>query len=295
LTRTTLDIGADAVEHLGILDEEARLDEALAPEVSDELLLEMHRVMLWARRLDERMLSLQRQGRLGTFALVKGQEAAQVGAVAALRADDWMVPSYRETAASLFRGLPPENLVLYNAGFNEGADPGDGHDLPIAIPVGSQMLHAAGLAYGLSLRGLDQVVMTFFGDGATSQGDFHEAMNFASVLHCPLVFLCQNNQYAISVPVAKQTASKTLAQKALAYGMHGLRVDGNDVLAVYSACSEAVERARREHRPTLIECVTYRLGQHTTVDDPTKYRSDEEVREWEKKDPDALAGALPGE
>lgn len=286
MPRTPIWSAPECPQHLSILDENAEFDAELAPELDDELLLRMHRCMLLARRLDERMLSLQRQGRLGTFALVKGQEAAQIGAVAALDDRDWMVPSYRETAASLYRGLPLESLLLYNAGFNEGAHiPEGAHDLPTSVPVGTQMLHAAGLAYGRRVRGQSEIVLTFFGDGATSEGDFHEAMNFASVLSCPVVFVCQNNQYAISLPVAKQTRSRTLVQKALAYDMACLQVDGNDVFAVFAACKEAADRARREHRPTLIECVTYRLSLHTTVDDPKKYRESEEVERWERREP----------
>jgi pyruvate dehydrogenase E1 component alpha subunit len=246
----------------------------------------MHEKMLLARHFDERMFSLQRQGRLGTFAPVKGQEAAQIGAVAALNDSDWIVPAFREVAAYVWRGLPLEGLLLYNAGYNEGGRVPDGeHFLPIAIPVGSQMLHAAGLAYGLKLQKKREITMTFFGDGATSEGDFHEAMNFAMVYSCPMVFICQNNHYAISVPRSKQTTSRTLAQKAFAYDMPCLQVDGNDVLAVYTAAKEAVERARKHKLPTLIECVTYRLSVHTTVDDPSKYRTQKEVEEWEKRDP----------
>jgi len=172
------------------------------------------------------------------------------------------------------------------AGQLEGCQPApEQHDLPITIPVGTQLPHAVGLAYAAQYRGDDVVVMAYFGDGATSEGDFHEALNFAGVWHVPVVFVCQNNQWAISVPLKKQTHSRTIAQKALAYGLPGLQVDGNDVLAVYAATKEAVDRAREGNGPTLIECVTYRLGVHTTADDPTKYRSEEEVREWERKDP----------
>jgi pyruvate dehydrogenase E1 component alpha subunit len=242
--------------------------------------------MLLGRRLDERMVRLQRQGRIGTFAPIKGQEAAQIGSVVTLAASDWMVPSFRETAAMLWRGWPVEKLLLFFAGYLEGGQPGpEQHDLPITIPVATQLPHAVGLAYAAQYRGDDAVVMAYFGDGATSEGDFHEAMNFAGVWHLPIVFVCQNNQWAISVPLKKQTHSRTIAQKALAYGLPGLQVDGNDVLAVHAACHEAVTRAREGDGPTLIECVTYRLGVHTTADDPTKYRSQEEVAEWERKDP----------
>lgn len=274
------------VEYLSILDADGVLDAELAPPLGDDELRRIHRAMLLGRRLDERMVRLQRQGRIGTFAPIKGQEAAQIGSVATLRATDWMVPSFRETAAMLWRGWPIERLLLFFAGRLEGGEPAPGQrNLPITIPVATQLPHAVGLAYAAQYRGEDAVVMVYFGDGATSEGDFHEAMNFAGVWHVPVVFVCQNNQWAISVPLKKQTHSRTLAQKALAYGIPGLQVDGNDVLAVYTAAREAVDRARAGGGPTLIECVTYRLGVHTTADDPTKYRSEEEVRAWERKDP----------
>jgi pyruvate dehydrogenase E1 component alpha subunit len=274
------------LEHLSVLDENGGVDRDLEPDLSDDLLQRMHQKMLLARRFDERMLSLQRQGRIGTFAPVRGQEAAQIGSVAALEDEDWVVPAYREIAVHVWRGLPLEGMLIYNSGYNEGGHVPEEHNvLPVAIPVGTQMLHAAGLAYGLRLQKSGRVVLTYFGDGATSEGDFHEALNFAGVFACPVVFLCQNNQYAISVPLEKQTSSRTLAQKAFAYDLPCLQVDGNDVLAVYLATQEAVARAREEHRPTLLECITYRLGVHTTVDDPSKYRDEEEVKAWEKRDP----------
>ena len=274
------------IEHLSILDSDGNLDTALEPEIPSEHLRLFYRAMLLGRRLDERMLRLQRQGRIGTFAPIKGQEASQIGSVATLRATDWMVPSFRETAAMLWRGWPIEKILLFFAGYLEGGQPGpDQRDLPVTIPVATQLPHAVGLAYAAQYKGDDAVVMAYCGDGATSEGDFHEALNFAGVWHVPLVFVVQNNQWAISVPLKKQTHSRTLAQKALAYGLPGLQVDGNDVLAVHVASREAVERARDDGGPTLIECVTYRLGVHTTADDPTKYRSEEEVRAWEKKDP----------
>jgi len=274
------------VEHLSILDSEGNLDTALEPKLADTELRSLYRAMLLGRRLDERMVRLQRQGRIGTFAPTKGQEAAQIGSIFTLRPTDWMVPSFRETAAMIWRGWPIEKLLLFFAGHLEGGQPApDQHDLPIAIPVSTQLPHAVGLAYAAQYRGDDAVVMAYFGDGATSEGDFHEAMNFAGVWHVPVIFVCQNNQWAISVPLKKQTHSRTIAQKALAYGLPGIQVDGNDVLAVYAAAREAVERARAGDGPTLIECVTYRLGVHTTADDPTKYRTAEEVAMWERKDP----------
>src|SRR5262247_2975396 len=275
-----------SVEHLSILDSDGNIDAALEPDIAPDRLKELYRAMLLGRRLDERMLRLQRQGRIGTFAPIKGQEASQMGSVFTLRRTDWMVPSFRETAAMVWRGWPIEKILLFFAGYLEGTQPApEQRDLPVTIPVATQLPHAVGLAYAAQYRGDDVAVMAYFGDGATSEGDFHEALNFAGVWHVPVVFVCQNNQWAISVPLKKQTHSRTIAQKALAYGLPGLQVDGNDVLAVYAASKEAVERARDGGGPTLVECVTYRLGVHTTADDPTKYRSEEEVKAWEKKDP----------
>jgi len=275
------------VEYLSILDEDGNLlDEDLEPDIPEERLLRLHRVMLQARRFDERMLQLQRQGRIGTFAPVKGQEAAQMGIVAPLRDTDWMVPSFREQAASLWRGQSMESFLLVYGGFYQGNEIPEGtRNLPVAVPVGTQPLHAVGLSYGIKHRGEDDLVVTFFGDGATSEGDFHEALNFAGVWKTPTIFVCQNNQWAISVPRAHQTNSKTLAQKALGQGVPALQVDGNDILAVYAAAEEAAERARAGEGPTMIECITYRLSMHTTADDPKRYREEEEVEKWQKREP----------
>ncbi len=274
------------VDYLSILDAEGNLDTSLEPKLPAAELKRLYRAMLLGRRLDERMVRLQRQGRIGTFAPIKGQEASQLGSVCTLKPTDWMVPSFRETAAMIWRGWPIEKMLLFFAGYLEGGQPApDQRDLPICIPVSTQLPHAVGLASAAQYRNDDAVVMAYFGDGATSEGDFHEAVNFAGVWHVPVVFVCQNNQWAISVPLKKQTHSRTIAQKALAYGIPGIQVDGNDILAVYAASLEAVARARAGDGPTLIECVTYRLGVHTTADDPTKYRSNEEVAEWERKDP----------
>ena len=273
------------IRYLSILDQEGRIDEALDPQLSEELLLKLYRAMVLARRFDERMLILQRQGKIGTFAPTKGQEA-QIGVAAALDPGDWLVPSFRETPAEMWRGKPMESVLLYFSGYSEGGDLPEGLNLlPVSVPVGSQMTHAVGIAFAMKYRGQKSVAATFFGDGATSQGDFHEAMNFASVYQAPVLFICQNNHWAISLPRSRQTNSATLAQKALAYDMPGIQVDGNDVLAVYSAVREAAERARQGGGPTLIEMVTYRLAMHTTADDPKKYRSEQEVAEWEARDP----------
>jgi len=277
---------SEKVEYLSILDENGKLDKKLEPDISEDVLLRLYRTMLLGRRFDERLLNLQRQGRIGTFPPIKGQEAAQLGAIAHLRPSDWMVPAFRETAAEIWRGRSLESIIIYNNGYSEGADiPEDRNDMPISVPVGSQILHAVGLGWAAKYRKNDDVAMTFFGDGATSQGDFHEGLNFAAVFQVPVVFVCQNNHWAISMPLSKQTRSKTLAQKAAAYGMPGIQVDGNDILAVYAAAHEAVERARSGGGPTLIECVTYRLMMHTTADDPKRYRTDEEVEQWIRRDP----------
>ncbi|MGW8195027.1 MAG: pyruvate dehydrogenase (acetyl-transferring) E1 component subunit alpha [Desulforhopalus sp.] len=275
-----------SIEHLSILDEEGGVESDLEPQIADDLHLKMFRAMLLGRRFDERMLDLQRQGRIGTFPPTKGQEAAHIGAVALLRDRDWLVPAFRETAAEIMRGRSMESVLLYYSGYNEGTRiPEDQRDLPMSVPVASQILHAVGLGYAAKYRKTDEVVMTFFGDGATSEGDFHEGLNCAAVYQCPVVFICQNNQWAISIPLTHQTHTPTLAEKALAYGMPGIQVDGNDILSVYVAAKEAVDRARSGGGPTLVECVTYRVLMHTTADDPKKYRSPEEVEVWEKRDP----------
>ena len=277
---------ADKVEYLSILDEKGTLDPDLEPEIPEEILLKLHRAMVLGRAFDERLLNLQRQGRIGTFPPISGQEAAHLCTVAALALSDWFVPAFRETAAEIWRGRSLESVIIYYNGFSEGAYiPPDRNDLPNSVPVGSQILHAVGLAWAAKYRKTDRVAMAFFGDGGTSQGDFHEGLNFAGVFQAPAIFICQNNQWAISMPRTKQTRSETIAQKALAYGIPGIQVDGNDILATYAAAKEAVDRARSGGGPTLIECVTYRLTVHTTADDPRRYRTEEEVEKWKKRDP----------
>ena len=269
-----------------VLDAKGVVDKQLEPSMPDDLLLDLYRAMVLGRRFDERLLALQRQGRIGTFPPISGQEAAHLGAVAAIKEDDWMVPAFRETAAEIWRGRSLESVIVGFNGYSEAAtlDP-PGTTLPVSVPVGSQMLHAVGIGWAARYRKEDKVVLTFFGDGATSEGDFHEAMNFAAVFQTPVIFVCQNNQWAISIPRSRQTRARTIAQKALAYGMPGIQVDGNDMLAVYRATTEAVDRARSGQGPTLVECVTYRMMMHTTADDPRRYRSDEELEAWKAKDP----------
>lgn len=274
------------VTYLSILDERGNLDKELEPSISSEELKKLYRTMLLVREYDDRKTKLQRQGRIGTFAPTTGQEATQIGAAYALRKNDWLVPSFRDFAALIWRGMRLEDDLLYTAGYEEGISiHANSTDLPIAIPVASQIPHAVGIAWGIKLKGRDSVALTFFGDGATSEGDFHEGLNFAGVFNVPVIFVCENNQYAISLPRQKQTRSETLAQKALAYGIRGMQVDGNDILAMYHATQEAADRARKGEGPTLIEALTYRLSFHTTADDPTRYRSSQELEEWRKRDP----------
>ncbi len=244
-----------------------------------ELATALYRDMILLRSFDERAINLQRQGRIGTFAPSLGQEASEIGSAHALRRSDWMVPSYRDHGALFVHGVPLENVLLFAMGRAASLSSAV-KALPTAIPIATQLLHAVGVAIASRRLGQEDVALTYFGDGATSEGDFHEALNFAGVYKAPVIFFCQNNGWAISVPRAHQTASETLAQKALAYGVEGARVDGNDALAVHQVVSEAVARARAGEGPTLVEAVTYRMGPHTTSDDPSRYRPDDEYLDW---------------
>ena len=276
-----------SLSYLQVLDEKGNLDTDLEPKLSTDELLRVYRAMFLAREADQRMLKLQRQGRLGTFAPCTGQEAAVCGPTLAMSPRDWFVGAFRELGGRLMRGESLARALLYYNGCEEGnALPASARTLPVAIPVGSQIPHAVGIAYAVKYRGeKDTAVVTFFGDGATSEGDFHEALNFASVWQVPVVFICQNNHWAISVPRRMQSHSRTLAQKAIAYDMPGVQVDGNDVLAMYRATREALDRAYSGKGPTFIEAVTYRLMMHTTADDPNKYRAEDEVKAWWERDP----------
>lgn len=255
--------------------------------VSDrELLVSLYRGMVQARTFDLKAVSLQRTGRLGTYATSLGQEAVAVGIASAMQQEDVLLPSYRDNAALLWRGASMEDLLLYWGG-DERANRGSGpaHDFPICIPVGSQAPHAAGVAYAFKYRKEARVAVCILGDGATSKGDVWEAMNFAGVSKLPVVFVINNNQWAISVPLNLQTASQTLAQKAIAAGFSGEQADGNDVIAVRASVSAAITAARAGEGPRLIEAVTYRLGDHTTADDASRYRPPEEVQDHWKQEP----------
>ncbi len=242
--------------------------------------------MVEARTYDQKCMAMQRQGRLATYAPFEGQEAAQIGAAAALRADDWVAGTYRDAALMWRAGYPWELLIAGRTGDERGGKAPEGVNvLPPSITVGGHMIHAVGLAWAERLQGSDRVALTSFGDGATSEGDFHEAMNFAAVFDTPTVFFCQNNQFAISYPRSEQTRSSSIAGKADSYGMTGVEVDGNDVAAVLVAVREAVESARKGGGPALIEAVTYRLGPHTTSDDPGRYRDESIAEQWREKDP----------
>jgi pyruvate dehydrogenase E1 component alpha subunit len=235
-------------------------------------LLELYRRMVLLRTYDERSVVYHRQGRIGTYAIFWNHEAIQAGATFALTDDDWIFPSYRESAIGLVRGMPAQTILQWWRGHPSGWwSPADWNVASIAVPIASHLPHAAGLAWGKKLRGEDAVAMAFFGDGATSEGEFHEGVNLAAVMNAPAVFVCNNNQWAISTPLEAQTRAERIADKAKGYGIPGVTVDGLDVLAVYAAAREAVERARSGGGPTLIECVHYRAAPHATADDPRAY------------------------
>ena len=272
------------------------LDQKKEPSISKDILLKMYETMVTVRTIDTKGLRLQRQGRIGFYIPTTGQEATQTGAVAALDDKDWIFPAYREPGMPLYRGMDPQEI--FDHFFANVNDPQKGRRLPglfgekektkfvnPSAPIGTQIVQAAGAAYAADYLKDKVCTIVFFGDGATSSNDFHSGMNFAGVTKAPCIFFCQNNQWAISVPLKKQTAAESIAAKAVAYGMPGVQIDGNDILAVYKAVKEALDRARRGEGPTLIEAVTYRMGPHTSSDDPTRYRSKEEVEEQRKRDP----------
>jgi len=274
-------------KRLEILDEKGNLTHPeLEPKIDQDTLMKMYETMMLGRIADIKSIQYQRQGRMLTYAPNRGQEATQIGAAAVLEKNDWFVPAFREMNAMLYRGVTLEQVFMYWAGnewgnhFDEGV-----RVLPIDVIIGSQINHAAGIAYASKILKKNEVALSMIGDGGTSHGEFYEGLNFAAIYNVPLVVIIQNNQYAISTPRSKATKAETLAQKAYAFGIPGFQVDGNDILAMYVATKAAIDHARSGKGPVLIEAVTYRLGPHTTSDDPTLYRKNEEVEMWEKRDP----------
>jgi pyruvate dehydrogenase E1 component alpha subunit len=294
LAKGLQDPGAE--EPFSILAEDGTVRPSVdAPEIPDEVALKLYRGMLQVRLVDDRMMKLQRQGRLGFYMLSMGEEATHFGGVYPLRVSDWVFPSYREPGVLFWRGYSIKDYT--NQLHGNAEDPVKGRQMPvhhsanwlnvvsISSPVGTQIPQAVGMAMGARIQKKDDVALVYFGEGATSTGQFHVAMNFAGVFKAPCIFFCRNNGWAISTPGNRQTASKSIAVKALAYGMPGVRVDGNDLLAVIAVMQDAVERARRGEGPTLIEAVTYRRGGHSSSDDPSVYRDPAEPKQWEAKDP----------
>ncbi|WP_339231086.1 pyruvate dehydrogenase (acetyl-transferring) E1 component subunit alpha [Oceanobacillus sp. FSL K6-2867] len=271
-----------------ILNEDGKIvNKDSMPDLSDEELKELMRRMVYTRILDQRSIALNRQGRLGFYAPTAGQEASQLGSQFALEKDDFILPGYRDVPQLIWQGLPLYQAFLFSKGhFHGNQFPDDLHALSPQIIIGAQYVQAAGVALGIKKRGKKNVAITYTGDGGTSQGDFYEGINFAGAYKAPAIFIVQNNRFAISVPVEKQTNAKTLAQKSVAAGIEGIQVDGMDVLAVYAATKAARERAINGDGPTLIETLTYRFGPHTmSGDDPTRYRTEDMDNEWEKRDP----------
>ena len=274
-----------------------------APNLQRDTLLRLYREMVRLRVLDERMMTLQRQGRVGFYGACTGQEAATLASAIVLEPSDWIFPALRESGAMLLRGFP---MVPYLCQvFGNSGDETRGRQMPSHMAsrsvnqvswgscIGTQLPQAVGAAMAAKIKGDRTVIAAYLGDGATSEGDFHVAMNFAGVFKAPVVFICQNNHWAISVPTSRQTASESIAIKAQAYGFPGVKVDGNDAIAVYEAVRAAVERARSGGGPTLVECETYRIGAHSSSDDPTRYRDEREVETWRKRDPiEILRGRL---
>jgi pyruvate dehydrogenase E1 component alpha subunit len=284
-----------SLELLQVIKPTGEYVEEMEPEISKDELRRLYRIMVLARSLDIRGLQLQRSGRIGFFIGGIGQEAAHIGSAYALKPEDWVFPAYREIGSMLIRGITLRQLL--NSYFANEEDIQRGRQLTNlfgvksvnyvsgSAPIATQIPHAVGVGLPAKIMGDPIVTMAYFGDGGTSENDFHAGMNFAGVFKTPTIFFCQNNHWAISVPVEKQTASETIAIKAKAYGFEGVRVDGNDILAVYRTTKEAVDKARKGGGPTLIEAVTYRMGPHSSSDDPKRYRTEEELAEWQKRDP----------
>ncbi|WP_254533030.1 pyruvate dehydrogenase (acetyl-transferring) E1 component subunit alpha [Natrinema gelatinilyticum] len=288
---TPVNVGVDPltqgdleIETYRVVRPDGTFDPARVPDLEDDAFRDLYRWMLLQRVYDERATKLQRRGRLGTIAPGHGQEASIIGSGYALSRDDWIFPYGREAGALLLHGLSMRDLLMYWRGIEDASRMEGANVFGMAISIGSQVPLATGKAWGMKLAGEERIAFANFGDGATSTGAFHEGINLAGVLGAPAVFFCQNNQYAISLPFEKQTNADTVVQKALGYGVDGIRIDGNDVLAVYNAVTTARERALKG-TPVLVEALTYRRAAHTTSDDPTRYRSSDEVEEWADRDP----------
>jgi pyruvate dehydrogenase E1 component alpha subunit len=288
MSAKTVEKKGNSFETLTVLSPEGKVvNQDALPKLSNEQLKEIMRKMVFTRIWDQRAISLNRQGRLGFYAPVAGQEGTMIGSGSVLDKEDFILPSYRDVPQMVWHGYPLYQAFLFSRGHVHGGQIPEGVNVLMPqIIIAAQCLQAMGVGMGFKLKKQKNVAVTYFGDGATSQGDFYEGLNFAGVYKAPTIFICQNNRYAISVPIEKQTASETLAQKAVAAGIHGIQVDGMDVLAVYKATEEARERALKGEGPTLIEALTYRYGPHTMAgDDPTRYRTKEETDEWTEKDP----------
>ncbi len=294
-SRTKFHGGGSVLQLFQVVDHEGNIIAGRKPNLSKEDLLKIYRIMVLARAADNTALTLQRQGRIGPYVPCVGHEAAHVGSAFALGPHDWTFPHYRSHSAAFARGMSMK--TFFSELFGNARDLAKGHGMPNALgdrsinyvtlsaPVGAMIPHAVGFGLAARIRKDPAVALVYFGEGGTSSNDFHTGLNFAGVFKAQTVFLCHNNQYAISVPLAKQTAAESIAVKAEAYGLPGMRVDGNDVLAVHSATREAVDRARSGGGATLIEALTYRLGPHSSTDDPTRYRAAKEVEEWKQRDP----------
>lgn len=272
-----------SVKTISVMDENGKVVGEL-PKLTNDEIKDLYKKMVTIRVYDDKTNKIQRQGRVGPYISYYGQEACQVGVAVSLRKDDWLFPTYRDSGALYARGMPLKDVLLYWMGDARGFAK-SGNNFPICIPVGTHPPHAAGAAFASKAMGMDYVSVALLGDGATSRGDFYEGMNFAGVLNLPVIFVVQNNQWAISVPRKKQTASQTIAQKAIAAGIEGVVADGNDIFSVIKAMRYAIEKARSGKGATLIELVTYRLGDHSSADDQKKYRDQAEVDEWKKKEP----------
>ncbi|MCL5095042.1 MAG: pyruvate dehydrogenase (acetyl-transferring) E1 component subunit alpha [Candidatus Marsarchaeota archaeon] len=275
-----------SINYVQIMDNDGNIDEQLLPkEIDDQKILEMYKQIVFARMVDAKCMSLQRQGRIATYAPIYGEEATQIGSAMAMNENDIFVPNFRQHAVFFNRKFPLELFFIYEKAFEEGTKiPENINAYPWIVPVSTQILHAVGIAYAQKFKNTDSVVLTYIGDGGTSEGNFYEGMNFAGIFKVPIVIIIENNQWAISVPRSKQTNAETLAQKGIAAGIDCIQVDGNDVIGVYKVVKDAIASAKNS-KPVLIEAITYRLGVHTTSDDPTKYRDENEVNEWKLKEP----------